>query len=108
MKPTTIYLVWGYHSDYECQGQWAVCAYGDREQAELHCKALNGTVKAIEGLYGEYMKAGGDDDFATWRESQSAWVNRLQLDPAFNEDAQYSVVEVSLWRHFDEFQGLEG
>jgi hypothetical protein len=75
-----------------------VCAYGDREQAELHCKALNEAAKKIPYRSG----AARIEAFAGLR----------LLDPVApnyaDQYADYVVVEIALWRHFDEFQGLPG
>jgi hypothetical protein len=95
--PTPIYLVAAGHGAYSDRSEWTVCAYGDREQAELHCKALNEAAKKIPYRYGPR------DDAATA-------ALRL-LDPVapsyVDSEAEYVVVEINLWRHFDEFQGLE-
>ncbi len=112
MKPTTIYLVAEQTGEGSMKGHRPVCAYGDREQAEAHVAALMMVEEAAESLRREYMKAGEGENgetetFMAWRKRQSVWVNCEALDPYFDGDSTYVVVEVDLWRHFDEFQGLE-
>lgn len=92
-----IYLVIGSTGEYSDHTQWTVCAYGDQVQAELHAAALR---KAVDGLNGH------------WEPEERARIEAIRrtLDGGCNVDctgAFYGVEEVDLWRHFDEFQGLE-
>lgn len=97
-----VYLVVGSTGEYSDHTQWTVCAYGDAEQAELHVAALR---KAVEGLKGHWRHEDEEDEGEVKAEAI-----RRTLDPSCDVDCTgvfYEVHEVDLWRHFDEFQGLE-
>ena len=81
--------------------EWLVAVYGDREQADFHVAALDAVIKKIGRavIRPDAMRA------------CEPGRQLLSLDPGAFEVPYggifYEVVEVSLFRHFDEFQGLE-
>lgn len=81
--------------------EWMVAAYGDREQADFHVAALEKVVKKIGRAVIRPMRL---IDLPLGKEL-------LALDPGAYEvpygGIWYEVVPVALFRHFDEFQGLE-
>ena len=109
----SIYVVVGsarpYHDD-----EWSVAAYGDSEQAEAHAKALNDhaskMAKVIDRAIaspGGLLVVGEDARFLF-----KAGAEHSRLDPAKPTNVagsitSYRVLSIPLFRHFDEFQGLE-
>jgi hypothetical protein len=79
-EPVKVFVVAATSGEYSDRTEWDVCCYYDREQAELHVAALTAAVKALP--WG-----------VPWDEQDT--------HPA------YVVVEIDLWAHFDQFQGLD-
>lgn len=85
-----VYIVVGNTGEYSSWTTWNVASYTTKEQADIHCNTLNDLVKGSKEW--DYDKR---DEF------------KISLDPLMEMQyggTEYSVEEVSLFAHFDQFQ----
>lgn len=91
-----IYLLVGDTGEYSDHTQWNVAAYTTREQAELHRQRLLEVIKPPQG----------SSRPAYWAHMAEVLDKvRAELDPACHDDGDlnYTVVELRLHAHLDEF-----
>ncbi len=91
--PKTIYLVKGECGDYSDWETWIVATYADKESAELHSNNANARNKEI----------GGED-----RDVRGRYINQYDHLHPHNLESMYSVVEVKLFTHPDEYLEAHG
>jgi hypothetical protein len=91
----TIYLVLGTTGEYSDHTEWNVAAYTEKTAAEEHARLLNEWVKGTDVF-----------DFDARKDK----AQKCPYDPMCEIDytgTEYVVMEISLFRHVDEFMESE-
>lgn len=101
---TTVYLVVG-----ESRGnrghlsKWPVAAYPEREAAELHVQAITARMPELAAAYELGRSSRREDWDAGEKVFREFSLDKDAADSVRYGDAAYSVVEVPLVRHPDEY-----
>lgn len=100
----TIYLVKGEHGAYSDWTTWVICAYTEKEMAELHRDNANKRMAELAKLdYDEKERLETSNTIANVYDSK----NGDRYYYGYNE-ATYSVEEVKLFVHLDEYLEANG